>query len=221
MFHRWRMRRKGRLIAYQGAGPFTSAFAKGFIHAVCQQCGARLPETALLGNALTVQPNEVAILCSYCRCGIKQSLYDKHPFEADGPDSPANNTVDRLAVLGEIATLTGGSNHSLSYYECLLCLRNGLGCLQRLSRHPFSGFTANRCNEAKHQYGNSLPGSCGECGALWANEWEMRRDNIEDILRSRGYETDYCYACAFPHEQQWFLRSSPEWEMRLLENDQE
>ena len=208
MLHTFNMRRRARKIFQNGLGPFTSACLIAFSQCRCQRCAKPVPENSLFGNALVVQDASILVLCSACRIGEECVLYPAHPFRSRTRNAAANNTVDRIVVLAETDWLTAKGDLGFSYHDLLLCLRHGYGHFQEFRRKPFAGYSATIVEDAKRRFGRPLPGSCGECGALWANEWELSRDNSEDILRDREYSDVECYACGFPHSHQWFMRTS-------------
>lgn len=180
----------------------------------CQRCERDISEFTLLGNALVIVPGAVEILCSRCRTGTDYPLSLDHPFNAL-PHKRANDTIDRSTLVGEIAAITHGTGGTpFTVYEAVLCLRQGLGLFQRSSRRPFAGFDATTLADAKQRFGTPLPGSCAECGALWANKWAFNRNPT--LLESSKYSPGRCWACRFPTTQQWFMRTTLDTEMGLL-----
>lgn len=218
MLHTVYMRHRARKVLGKGLGPFTSDCLVAFSQGRCQQCAKPIPETSLLGNALIVQDKSVLVLCSACRTGKQCVLYPEHPFCSVPRRAEANNTIDKAVLIGEMDWLIAKGDLGFSYHDFLLCLRHGYGQFQRFHRKPFAGYSATTLENAKCRFGHPLPGSCGECGALWANAWEMSRDNKDDILRARKYSDSTCRACGFPHSDQWFMRTTLIEERRLLRN---
>jgi hypothetical protein len=205
ILHNIRMRRRGLLLQCHGMGPFTPTSVQAFISGRCEQCGDRIPEITLLGNALTVMPKQIVVLCVSCR-GSSCVFHNNHAFRVDRVDSKPLRTVDRDVLLGEIATLANRSGCRFDYYDFLLCLRHGFGLFQSYGRNPYAGFSESVAAHAVRRFGRLLPGSCAECGALWANDWEMQRD-LDAILQYRGVNKLYCPACKLPNKCQWFMRA--------------
>lgn len=219
MTHKWWMHWRACRIRQRGIGPFTPAMCNAFVYGFCQRCGKPLPENALLGNALVIVPGQVQALCSRCRTGTDYMLYPEHPFRASPHCSEANNTVDRRVLLGELDRVVKTGYLRFSYLDLVLCLREGYGQFQRYGRKPFGGFSSDVVTSARAHFGRLLPGSCSECGALWASEWEMLRPDARKVLDERGYSDEYCWTCHFPHDQQWFMRTTYEEEAHLLLSD--
>lgn len=210
------MRRRARKAIGHGLGPFTPDCLMAFSQCRCQKCGRPIPENSLLGNALVVQYESILVLCSACRTGKECILYPEHPFRWLPRSDNANNTIERTVLIGEMDWLIAKGNLSFSGYEFLLCLRHGFAHFQKYGRNPFAGFSATVLQDAERRFGRPLPGNCGECGALWANAWELAQKNRGDRLRERQYSDIRCWACGFPHAGQWFMRTSLTEEKRCL-----
>lgn len=216
IFHSLLMRRRSKRVLESGLGPFTSDCLIAFSQCRCQQCAKPISENSLLGNALVAQKECILVLCSACRTGKECVLYPKHPFRSLPRSAEDNNTIDRAIIIGEMDWLISNGDLGFSFHDFLLCLRSGYGLFQKYSRKPFSGYSAKILQDAKSSFGRPLPGSCGECGALWANVWEMSQKNKDEILRGRHYSMSNCWACGFPHSDQWFMRISFAEESQLL-----
>ena len=218
LIHNRKMRRTGKETIPLGLGPFTPASLFSFTNRLCQKCGKSIPEQTLFGNSISISSGTIEFLCIKCRTGVDNKLYSDHPVNVAEPKSETNNTIDRLVIIGEIDHLIKEGNLNFTYYDVILCLRQGFGHFQKFNRKPFSGFSKFILNEATHRFGRPLPGSCAECGALWANEWELSLKNVDAILKHRNYSSTQCWSCGFLHSNQWFLSTTYEKEHSLLFN---
>lgn len=213
----WRTRRKGRRQVGLGMGPFGRRALEGLAGSYCSRCGRPISESTLFGNAITIGGGGVHCLCSSCRTGVQYKLYPEHPFNACSRTDAANQSVDRILMIGEMADLIASGHLGLTWFDIVVCLRLGVGGLQRHHRRRFSGFDRDRVRRGREQFGRLLPGSCGECGALWANEWEYARGvHLQSGARSHRWSDTECWACGFPHELQWFMRCTIEDELAEL-----
>jgi hypothetical protein len=212
-----RTRRRGIGVSAVGLGPFPRSTLEAFRCCMCSACGVPISENTLFGNALVISAGRVEILCSRCRTGVYHALYPDHPFNASSRKSKGNNSVDRVLVIGEIAELMQEKNHGMSWLDIVLCLRGGVGGLQQIGgRRPYSGLSAECANRGRARYGRPLPGSCAECGARWANEWQMSHNQVPAGRES----SERCWACAFPLQNTWFMRRTLAEETALLEGPQ-
>ena len=197
----------------RGLGPFQSPMLRAFVSCYCQRCGRSISEFTLFGNALVVLRGAVEVLCSFCRTGLEFKLYGLHPSNSL-PRDQVNRTTDRLSIIGELVTVVQSRRGNLSFYDIVLCLGGELAAFQRYGREPFEGFDYSTRDKARQRFGRPLPGNCAECGALWANEWELATN--PSILQQRGHNTGVCRACAFPMAGQWFMRTTYAAECELL-----
>ena len=227
LVHNWKMRRRANgkgIEAKDGEfyPPISSITFDAFINKTCQRCKNPIPESTLFGNAWVVSAigdsdTEILILCSKCRTGRKCQFHPNHPFVVAHPNDESNNsTIDRRVIVGEILTLTNYKEWSFSYHDILLCLRNVGGFQSPRFNNPFDGFSAAKIENGRKRFGNPIPGSCDECGALWINEYEYNIQDRKKILRERDYSDTECWSCHFQHSDQWFMRTSYEEEHRLI-----
>lgn len=216
MIHNLHMSRLSKSAVAQGFGPFSSHAIAALVSGICEKCGRAINEFSLFGNSLVVAPGKIRVLCCKCRTGRQPFFGVQHPFVASPRNSLSNNTINRATIVGEVVHLLRLRTLDFSYHDYLLCLRTGFGSFQRFSRKAYAGFSRMTLEAAKDHFGRALPSSCHECGALWANAWEMSRPNIQELLAERGYNTNHCWSCYFPHSEQWFLRIDLASELQIL-----
>jgi len=195
---------KAEKFAKVGIGPFTSEYLRHLLIYKCQSCGQAIPENSVFGNSLIISHGEISLLCSQCRTGTRFGLKHNHPFNAL-PQNPKHWTVSPFQVVFEIREITNGKIN-LSYYDIALCLRNSYGYLQKHNREAYAGFSEEHALLAKDRFGKAVPGSCGECGGLWANEYEVRMKM--DVAKERNFNGKSCPYCSFPVAKGWFIRES-------------
>ncbi len=210
-------KKKFKKKTVSGFGPFPKKWTQSFISSICDSCGVHLPESTLLGNALVIEEASIRIKCAKCRIGRVHELYRDHPKNTH-KKSKANNTIDRELIVCEIYDYMTNFNKDLTWFEIVLCLRGDIDNFQKFNRRKFQGLDKTISDSVAKRYGNPLPGSCSECGALWANEWEMNQKNINEILEQRRYSEEKCWACGFETKHQWFMRETIDTEIKKIEN---
>ena len=188
------------------AGPFAPEFFKALKESSCMNCGTRINELALFGNALVVEPKKVVTKCLNCREGHVETL-DRSVIKEQEQFKP---DLDIDGVIFHVHQHRySDSGELMEWLYVLLKLRQNYAYFQS-SSNTAEGFRT-VWEKSEYIYGHLLGiGSCGECGAVWRDYSEGTGKEI------KGWNSEVCWSCGLPHEMQWHMRISGEEEMKIL-----